>query len=190
VLLAGERVALNLIQHLSAVATRTNQYVQAVEGTKTQIVDSREATPGLRMLERYAVVLGGGISGRFGLDDGVVITSNHCVMSGGIEAAVKSAKEKLGHLHRIAVHVSDENDIATALEHGADALVLENVSEDDVKRLIARARELSTTVSIECGGGAVTVEAARAFADAGADRLSIGTLSYRAPKVSFQMSAF
>jgi nicotinate-nucleotide pyrophosphorylase (carboxylating) len=190
VLLAGERVALNLIEHLSAVATRTNQYVRAIEGTKTQIVDSREATPGLRMLERYAVVLGGGISGRFGLDDGVVITSNHCVMSGGIEAAVKSAKEKLGHLHRIAVHVSDENDIATALEHGADALVLENVSEDDVKRLIARARELSTTVSIECGGGAVTVEAARAFADAGADRLSIGTLSYRAPKVSFQMSAF
>lgn len=190
VLLAGERVALNLIQHLSGVATRTNQFVKAVEGTETQIVDSREATPGLRMLERYAVVLGGGISGRFGLDDGVVITSNHCVMSGGTEVAVKSAKEKLGHLHRIAVHVSDENDVATALEHGADALVLESVSLDDVKKLITRARELSANVSIECGGVGITVETARAFAEAGADRLSIGTLSYRAPKVSFQMSVF
>lgn len=190
VLLAGERVALNLIEHLSGVATLTDHFVRAVEGSQTQIIDSREATPGLRMLERYAVVLGGGSGGRFGLDDGVVITSNHCVATGGIEAAVKTAKEKLGHLHKIAVQVSDETEVATAIEHGADSLLLEGISVDDAKRLILRARELSTTVSIECGGGVVTVETARAFADAGVDRLSIGTLSYRTPRVSFQMSAF
>ena len=103
---------------------------------------------------------------------------------------MKTAKEKLGHLHKIAVQVSDETEVTTAIEQGADALVLESVSVDDAKRLISRARELSTTISIECGGGAVTVETARAYADAGADRLSIGTLSHRAPKVSFQMSAF
>lgn len=190
VLLAGERVALNLIQHLSGVATRTNQFVQTVDGTQTQIVDSREATPGLRMLERYAVVLGGGISGRFGLDDGVVITSNHCVMSGGIEAAVKSAKEKLGHLHKIAVHVSDESEVEHAIEHGADVLILEDLPVDAAIKLMVRAKELSQNISLECRGSSVTIDTARAFAEAGADRLSINTLNCGAPQVTFKLSAF
>jgi nicotinate-nucleotide pyrophosphorylase (carboxylating) len=190
VLLAGERVALNLIQHLSGVATLTNQFVKAVAGTTTQIVDSRASTPGLRMLERYALVLAGGVNGRFGLDDGVLITSNHCVMSGGIATAVKTARERLGHLHRIVVEVADENDVAQAVEQGADGLVIENMSLDDAARLIARARELSDRISIECGGSIVTVETARAFAEAGADRLSIDTLSSRAVQVSFKISPF
>ncbi|HEY8228403.1 MAG TPA: carboxylating nicotinate-nucleotide diphosphorylase [Pyrinomonadaceae bacterium] len=190
VLLAGERVALNLIQHLSGVATLTNQFVKAVAGTTTQIVDSRASTPGLRMLERYALVLAGGVNGRFGLDDGVLITSNHCVMSGGIATAVKTARERLGHLHRIVVEVADENDVAQAVEQGADGLVIENMSLDDAARLIARARELSDRISIECGGSTVTVETARAFAEAGADRLSIDMLSSRAVQVSFKISPF
>jgi len=160
VLLAGERVALNLIQHLSGVATMTNHLVQAVAGTRAQVVDSREATPGLRMLERYAVSLGGGSNGRFGLDDGVVITSNHSVMSGGLAAAVKTAKEKLGHLYKIAVEVSDEAEVTHAIENGADNLILQNVSVEDARPLIKRARELSDKISIECGGG-VTIETAR-----------------------------
>jgi nicotinate-nucleotide pyrophosphorylase (carboxylating) len=190
VLLAGERVALNVIQHLSGVATFTNQFVRAVEGTKTQIVDSREATPGLRMLERYAVGLGGGSNGRFGLDDGVVITSNHCVMAGGIAVAVKTAKERLGHLHKIAVQVSDQSELDQAVENAADSLILEGLSVVDVKQLIAHAHQLSAAVSIECGGRTVTVETARAFADAGADRLSINTLNCGAPQVSFKLGAF
>ena len=190
VLLAGERVALNLIQHLSGVATITNQFVQAVAGTHTQIVDSREATPGLRMLERYAVTLGGGSSGRFGLDDGVVITANHAAMSGGLPAAVKTAKERLGHLYKVAVEVSDQTEVAHAIDNGADNLILENVSVDDARPIITRARELSETVSIESSGSSVTVETARAFADAGVDLLSIGTLNSRAPEITFKLSPF
>ena len=188
VLLAGERVALNLVQHLSGVATLTNQFVKAVAGTRTQIVDSRASTPGLRMLERYAVGLGGGSNGRFGLDDGVLITANHCAVAGGLTAALDSAKEKQGHLHRIAVEVADENEVSQALAAGADALVLENVSIEDAERLIARAHELSSGVSVECGGSTVTVATARAFAEAGADRLSIDTLNSRAAQVSFKIS--
>src|SRR6185503_17320875 len=189
VLLAGERVALNLIQHLSGVATMTNHLVQAVAGTRAQVVDSREATPGLRMLERYAVSLGGGSNGRFGLDDGVVITSNHSVMSGGLAAAVKTAKEKLGHLYKIAVEVSDEAEVTHAIEHGADNLIFQNVSVEDARPLIKRARELSDKISIECSGG-VTIETAPAFAEAGVDLLSINTLDSHAPHVSFKLSAF
>jgi nicotinate-nucleotide pyrophosphorylase (carboxylating) len=191
VLLAGERVALNLIQHLSGIATLTNQYVRAVEGTATQIVDTREGTPGLRMLERYAVVLGGGSTGRFGLDDGVVITSNHSAMTGGVVNAVKNAREKLGHIHRIAVQITDESEAEQAIENGADMLVLDNLTSDDAKRVIARARQLSDKVSIECGGYSITPDTSRAFAEAGADRLSIGTLSScRAATVTFQMNPF
>ena len=103
VLLAGERVALNLLQRLSAIATLTHAYVRAVEGTSAVIVDTRKTTPGLRLLEKYAVLLGGGRNHRFGLDDGVVIKANHIAVAGGIGQAVKAAKEKLGQLHKIEV---------------------------------------------------------------------------------------
>jgi len=142
------------------------------------------------MLERYAVTLGGGSSGRFGLDDGIVITANHVAMSGGLSAAVKAAKERLGHLYKIAVQVSDQNEVAHAIDNGADNLILENLSVDDARPLITRARELSDTVSIESSGSGVTVETARAFADAGVDLLSIGTLNSRAPQISFKLSPF
>lgn len=190
VLLAGESVALNLIQHLSGVATLTNQFVKAVAGTPTQIVDSRVSTPGLRMLERYAVSLGGGANGRFGLDDGVLITANHCVMAGGVVAAVTSARDKQGHVHRIAVEVGDENEVSQAVEAGADTLVLENVSVEDAERFVKRAQALSDRVSIECGGSMVTVATARAFADAGVDRLSLDTLRCGPSLVSFKISPF
>ena len=191
VLLAGERVALNLIQHLSGIATLTNEFVRAVAGTKTQIVDARESTPGLRMLERYAVVLGGGNTGRFGLDDGVLITPNHCAMVGSISAAVKDAREKLGHLHKIAVQVGDETEVEQAIEHGAEVLILHNVAADIATGLITRARKLSDGISIECGGTVVTPETAMAFAEAGADRLAVSTLNCCRPaNVTFQMNPF
>src|SRR5438093_12669948 len=116
VLLAGERVALNLLQHLSGVATTTRQFVRAVEGTKVRIADTRKTTPGLRMLEKYAVLLGGGINHRYGLDDGVCIKSNHAAIAGGIAAAVTSAREKVGHIHRIAVESTSEREIKEAID--------------------------------------------------------------------------
>lgn len=191
VLLAGERVALNLIKHLSGIATLTNQFVSAVEGTKTQIVDTREGTPGLRMLERYAVALGGGTTGRFGLDDGVVITPNHVVVVGSIAEAVKNAKEKLGHLHRIAVQVSHESELSEAIENGAESLIIDIGASADAVHLIGRARSLSEIVSIECCG-AITIDSARQLAEAGADRLSIGALTVSRPpaKVSFSIHLF
>src|SRR5258708_890832 len=119
VLLGGERVALNLLQHLSGVATITRQFVRAVEGTDAKIADTRKTTPGLRMLERYAVLLGGGVNHRSGLDDGVCVKSNHAAIAGGVKAAVKGAREKIGHPHKIEVAVVSQNDIAEAIENGA-----------------------------------------------------------------------
>lgn len=191
VLLAGEQVALNLLQRLSAVATLTNQFVRAVEGTGAAIVDSRGTTPGMRMLERYAVLLGGGHGSRLGLDDGVLITSNHLAIAGGVADAVKNAREKLGHLHKVKVQVSSEIDLREAIGNGADILLLEDLAAAEVARLGAIARDLSSGVILECSGN-ITLEDVRAYAEAGANTISIGALtnSARAMKVSFQIQPF
>src|SRR5215207_5468330 len=131
VLISAERVALNLLQRLSGIATLTNNYVKAVEGTSAQIRDTRATTPGLRLLERYAVELGGGYNGRFGLDDGVVVTSNHVAILGGVSAAVKTAKEKLGYLHKVGVQLANEPELRDALAAGADVVVIEDLNVEE-----------------------------------------------------------
>lgn len=188
VLLAGERVALNLLQRLSGIATLTHQYVQAIEGTAAHIVDSRKTTPGLRMLEKYAVLLGGGRNHRFGLDDGVIIKANHIAVAGGIAEAVRKAKDKLGQLHKIEVQVANERELREALKHEADVLLLTDLTVEEVARLVTMARELSPAVTIECSGN-IALESVRSFAEAGADLISIGALtnSARAMNLSFQM---
>jgi nicotinate-nucleotide pyrophosphorylase (carboxylating) len=191
VLLAGEQVALKLLQRLSAVATLTNQFVRAVEGTGAAIVDSRDTTPGMRMLERYAVLLGGGHCNRLGLDDGVLITPNHLAIAGGVAEAVKSAKAKLGHLHKIKVQVSSEIDLKEAISNGADILLFEGLPAEEVARLGTLARNLSSLVSIECSGN-ITLPNVRIYAEAGANTISIDALtnSARAMKVTFQIQPF
>src|SRR5215211_4670409 len=149
VLISAERTALNILQRLSGIATLTNSYVKAVEGTGAQITDTRATTPGLRPLERYAVELGGGYNSRFGLDDGVVVTSNHVSILGSIASAVKTAKEKLGYIHKVAVDVASQNDVLEAINAGADVLVIEDLSSKEFASLVASARELSSTVAIE-----------------------------------------
>src|SRR5436853_4906010 len=124
VLLAGERTALNLLQHLSGIATITRKFVGAIEGTNAKITDTRKTTPGLRMLEKYAVLLGGGVNHRYGLDDGVAITANHVALAGGLGAAVKSTRVKLGHLHKGAVELSNDRAIHEAGENGGDAVAI------------------------------------------------------------------
>jgi nicotinate-nucleotide pyrophosphorylase (carboxylating) len=188
VLLAGERVALNLLQKLSGIATLTNAYVRAVEGTNAQIIDTRKTTPGLRMLEKYAVLLGGGHNHRFGLDDGVIIKSNHIAVAGGIAEAVKKAKEKLGRLQKIEVQVNNERELREALKHAPDILLFADLAVEETARLVIIARELSAAVTVECSGG-ITLENARSYADAGADLISIGALtnSARAMNLSFQI---
>jgi nicotinate-nucleotide pyrophosphorylase (carboxylating) len=190
-LISAERVALNLLQRLSGIATLTNRYVKAVEGTGAQITDTRATTPGLRLLERYAVELGGGYNSRFGLDDGVVVTSNHISILGGVTSAVKSAKEKLGYLHRIAVEVSAENELREAIQSGADVVVIGNLEVTEFGRLASIAKELSSAVAIEYSG-AVTPENVREYASVGAHLIRIEALTSAAAaaNIGFQVQTF
>src|SRR5581483_2889958 len=167
VLLAGERVALNLLQHLSGVATITRQFVRAIEGTKAKIADTRKTTPGLRMLEKYAVLLGGGVNHRYGLDDGVLIKSNHLAIVGG---------------------VADERDIGDAIDNGANVLVFPNANPDQMQARVAKARQASESITIEVSGD-ITLENVKSFADAGADVIRVDALtqSVRAMAISFQI---
>jgi nicotinate-nucleotide pyrophosphorylase (carboxylating) len=191
VLISAERVALNLLQRLSGIATLTNKYVKAVEGTRAQIADTRATAPGLRLLERYAVELGGGYNSRFGLDDGVLVTSNHVSILGGVSSAVKTAKEKLGYLHKIAVEVAAENEVRDAVGAGADAIVIDGVQAAEFGRLAVIARELSSSVAIECTGK-ITPENVREYAEAGAQviRIEALTAAATAADISFKVQPF
>jgi nicotinate-nucleotide pyrophosphorylase (carboxylating) len=191
VLITGEQVALNLLQRLSGIATLTNQFVKAIEGTTAQIIDSRSTTPGLRLLEKYAVELGGGRNSRFGLDDGVVITPNHIAIIGDLPRAVREAKQKLGHLHRVNVHVNSENDVKEAVASGADVLCIEGLSVDKIGHLVKLARKLSASIAIECSG-AISLEHVREYAEAGADLIRIDSLTNFAPakNISFNIQLY
>jgi nicotinate-nucleotide pyrophosphorylase (carboxylating) len=190
VLLAGERVALNLLQHLSGVATRTREFVKAVDGTKARIADTRKTTPGLRMLEKYAVLLGGGVNSRYGLDDGVFIKATHAALVGGVGTAVKSTREKIGHLHKIEVEVMSEGDVKEALDSGADVIAIAGSEVAQAAQLIAKTRETSSAVPIVISGP-ITIDNARVFAEAGADLIRVDSLtqSVRAMDISFQIQA-
>ena len=190
VLISAERVALNLLQRLSGIATLTNQFVTAVQGTGAQIVDTRATTPGLRLLERYAVELGGGSNGRFGLDDGVVVTSNHVAILGGVAAAVKSAKEKLGYLHKVGVEIANENELREAIGASADVVVLEDLNVDEFRRLAGIAKELNQLVVIEYSGK-TSPASVREYAEAGAQLICVESLtSAPAANISFQVQPF
>jgi nicotinate-nucleotide pyrophosphorylase (carboxylating) len=188
VLLGGERLALNLMQRLSGIATLTRQFVRAVDGTQAQIVDTRKTTPGLRMLEKYAVLAGGGRNHRFGLDDGVLIKDNHVALAGGVATAVERARGAVGHLHKIEVEVSGESAVREAIKSGADILLLDNQTPEETIRLVELARELGPHVMLESSGG-ITLENVRAYAEAGVDLISVGSLTHsaRAMDISFKI---
>ena len=190
VLLAGERVALNLLQHLSGVATITRQFVRAVEGTNAKIADTRKTTPGLRMLEKYAVLLGGGANHRYGLDDGVCIKSNHVGIAGGLGTAVKNAREAIGHLHVIAVEVANQLEATEAIENGANVLVVNGLGPAELGDLISDVRKGSSQVVIEVSGP-ITIENVRAYADAGPNLIRVDALtqSVKAMAIEFQIQA-
>jgi nicotinate-nucleotide pyrophosphorylase (carboxylating) len=191
VLISAERVALNLLQQLSGIATLTSHYVKTVEGTSARIGDTRATTPGLRLLERFAVELGGGYTTRFGLDDGVLITSNHIAILGGVASAVKAAKQNLGYLHKIAVEVSNENELREAIAAGAEIVMIEGLSATDFARLAGIARELSQSIGIECSGK-ITLENVREYAEAGAQLIRVEALTSSAPamNISFRVQPF
>lgn len=190
VLLAGERLALNLMQRLSGIATLTRQYVQAVEGTDAVIVDTRKTSPGLRMLEKYAVTTGGGRNHRFGLDDGVLIKDNHIALAGGVATAVGRARKAVGHLHKIEVEVSRERDLRDAVEAGADILLIDNQTPEETRRLVEVARSLKPDLLLESSGG-ISLENVRQYAEAGVDLISVGALTHsaRAVDISFKIQS-
>jgi nicotinate-nucleotide pyrophosphorylase (carboxylating) len=176
-LLAGERVALNLIARLSGIATLTRAYVAAVDGLMARIAHTRKTTPGLRALETYAVACGGGASHRFGLDDAVLVKDNHVAIAGGIGAALMAVRAKAGHMVHVAVEVDTLDQLEEALRYSPDVVLLDNFTIEDLEKAVRLAGSRCVT---EASGG-VTLESVRAIAQTGVDVISVGALTHSAP---------
>jgi nicotinate-nucleotide pyrophosphorylase (carboxylating) len=173
-LLTGERLALNFVQHLSGIATRTARFVELVRGTRTRIVDTRKTVPGLRVLAKYAVRAGGGDNHRFGLHDGVLIKDNHILAAGGIAPAVAGARRHAPHLLRVEVETESLDQVREALDAGADILLLDNMELETLREAVALCKGRALT---EASGG-VTEQTVRAIAETGVDLISIGALTH------------
>ncbi|MFQ3581464.1 MAG: carboxylating nicotinate-nucleotide diphosphorylase [Chloracidobacterium sp.] len=191
-LLAGERVALNLLQRMSGIATLTRAFVQAIEGTEAVIADTRKTAPGLRLLDKYAVHVGGGHNHRFGLDDGILIKDNHIALAGGIEPALRRAKKNASHLLKIEVEVSTLDQAREAVSEGADVILLDNMTVDQVRECVALVRELEPPgrqTLIEVSGN-MALDTVRAYAEAGANLISVGALTHsvKAADISLKLS--
>ncbi|BBL80376.1 nicotinate-nucleotide diphosphorylase (carboxylating) [Rubrobacter xylanophilus] len=184
--LAAERVALNLLMRLCGVATLTRRYVAAVEGTGARIADTRKTTPGLRALEKAAVRAGGGVNHRFGLDDGILLKDNHLALAGGVAEAVRRARAAAPHLLKIEVEVESERELREALAAGADAVLLDNMSPEQARRCVRLVRGERPGVVVEVSGG-VDLGTVRAYAEAGADLISVGALTHSAPAADISL---
>jgi len=178
-LLTAERVALNLMQRMCGIAGLTAQYVKEIEGTGAFVVDTRKTTPGLRMLEKYAVTCGGGRNHRLGLDNGIMLKDNHIAVAGGISAAVARAKAMAPMLTKIEVECDRLDQVREALEAGADVIMLDNMSNDDMREAVAY---VNKRVPLECSGG-VRLETIRGKAETGVDFVSVGRVTQSAPCV-------
>ena len=181
-LLAGERVALNLIQHLSGIATLTRLFKEQLAGLKSELLDTRKTTPGLRSLEKYAVRVGGGRNHRMRLDYGVLIKNNHLRLAGGVRPAVERARANRPHASEfpIEVEVSNAEELEEAIAAGADRVLLDNMTPGMVKQCVALA---AGRVLLEVSGG-ITLANIRAYGETGVDFISVGTLTHSAPAAS------
>ena len=184
-LLKGERIALNFLQRLSGVATLTRKFVSAVAGTKAVILDTRKTTPGLRILEKYAVCQGGGRNHRFGLFDGVLIKENHITASGSVKEAVRRARSRIDHLKKIEIEVTSLEELSLALEAGADVILLDNMDPSQTKVAVSL---VGRRVPLEVSGG-IHLENVRDYALAGVDFISVGALthSFKAADISLEL---
>ncbi len=175
--LAGERLALNFLGRLSGVATATRKLVDEIVGTKATVVDTRKTTPGLRALEKYAVRCGGGRNHRFGLDDAVLIKDNHVVAAGSVGEAIGRARSNVGHLVKVEAEITVLSQLDEAIGAGADVVMLDNFSLDDLRAAVAATRG---RVPLEASGG-VTRDTIRAIAETGVDLISVGWITHSAP---------
>lgn len=178
-LLTAERSMLNFLQLLSGVATRTAQYVQAVEGTRARIVDTRKTLPGLRVAQKYAVRVGGGANHRMGLYDGILIKENHIAAAGGITEAVRRAKAYIPHTLKIEVETETVEQVREALAAGADIIMLDNM---DCPTMRSCVELIAGRAQVEASGG-VNLDTVRAIAETGVDIISIGALTH-SPKAA------
>jgi nicotinate-nucleotide pyrophosphorylase (carboxylating) len=176
-ILQGERLALNLMQRLSGIATRTREYAQAVADLPVRLVDTRKTTPGHRLLEKYAVRAGGGHNHRFGLYDAVMIKDNHIKGAGGITAAVKSARANIPHTMKIEVEVESFEQLEEALSARADIIMLDNMTNDRMAEAVKRIRSAAPHVLVEASGS-VNLDTIRGIAETGVDVISVGRLTY------------
>lgn len=187
VLLSCERVILNLMQHLSGIATLTRQYVDAIQGTKAHVLDTRKTVPGMRALEKYAVLCGGGTNHRLDLASGILIKNNHISLGGGLRTALAHALERRQKGQRVQVEVRSMQELEDALECGAEAVLLDNMTPAQVKDAVDRIRIEKRWIPIEASGG-IVLGNIRAYAEAGPDFISVGALTHSATAADISMT--
>lgn len=173
-LLKGERTALNILQHLSGIATATNKCVELVKGTNASVTDTRKTLPGLRALQKYAVTVGGGKNHRFNLSDAAMLKDNHIDAYGGITAAVSALREKIGHTVKIEVEVRTLDELKEALNANCEIIMLDNMSCDEMKEAV----KITAGKALLEASGNVTQENIRSVAETGVDIISLGALTH------------
>lgn len=176
-ILTAERLALNLLQRLSGIATKTRSFVEALDGLPVRLADTRKTTPGLRSLEKYAIRIGGGYNHRFGLYDAVMIKDNHIKASGGIVNAIRSARIRIPHTMKIEVEAENMAQVEQALEAGADIIMLDNMSPTNMSIAVNRIKEVAKHTVVEASGG-VTLQSLKSIALTGVDVISVGSLTH------------
>lgn len=182
-LLTAERPALNFLQHLSGIATHVRTYVNALQHRRVRLVDTRKTTPGWRVLEKYAVHMGGAHNHRMGLFDGILIKDNHIAACGGIQQAVAQARKQMSHLIKIEVEVSDLAGVKEALASGVDIIMLDNMDIPHIREAVS---VIQNRAIVEVSGG-VTLEQLNALAETGVDLISVGALTHSARAVDLSM---
>lgn len=207
-ILTGERTALNFLSHMSGIATLTHKFVERLVGTNTRIRDTRKTTPGLRLLEKYAVKMGGGTNHRIGLYDAVLLKENHIALAGGVKQALGQAhaytalharpaamtayeeteppSRTLGTALPVQIEVRNLQELRQAVEAGADSVLLDNMSVNQAREAVALTRQMRATVLVEISGG-ITLDNTRAYAETGADFLSSGSLTHSAPAADLSL---
>ncbi|MFW6124043.1 MAG: carboxylating nicotinate-nucleotide diphosphorylase [Acidobacteriota bacterium] len=173
-ILKGERLALNFIQRLSGIATLTNKYTHAIKGTKTKILDTRKTTPCMRMLEKYAVRMGGGVNHRLNLSEMILIKDNHLQLVGSIKESIQRARKSVGSCIKIEVEASSLDEVEEAVENGADVIMLDNMSPQEIRKAV---QFVKGTIPLEVSGN-MTLDNLREVADLGVDFISVGSLTH------------
>jgi len=181
--LSGERTALNVLGRMSGVATLTQRYVDAVAGTDARIVCTRKTTPGMRVLEKYAVRCGGGWNHRFALDDAVLIKDNHLAAAGGVRPAIERVRQSVGHTVKVELEVDSLDQLSDALEVGVDAVLLDNMTADELRRAVTM---IDGRAVSEASGG-ITLDNVAEIAATGVDLISVGAITHSAPSMDVSL---